>query len=175
MSINKIQKSKYGLIGLGIILSIIAAACVVLAVICTTAGGVDNRWWLWIIAAVLYVLALAGIILGIVFVWTGSVLKATKGSLKEDNLAIGTANMEKCPNCGSEVKAEDTHCGNCGANLSKTKICPKCNAEIDFDKKHCTKCGADLSNQSEQISKPTQKTKTDNVDTKITDNDNPTE
>jgi len=141
---NKIVKGKKGLIWLGIVAIILGVICGVFAVFCTTWGAIDNRWWLYIIAAFLYVFSLGGLILGITFVWTGSALKATQGSLKEDNLGIGTANMTKCPKCGNEVQATDTNCGNCGKSLTKTKICPKCNQEVPADNNCCNKCGTEL-------------------------------
>lgn len=141
---NKIQKGKAGLLSLGIILIITGIVCGIFAVICTTNGAVNNQWWLWIVAALLYVFALAGLIIGIVFTWTAASLKATKGSIAEDNLGIGTVNMIKCSNCGNQLNATDKCCGNCGKELNDTTTCPNCNAKTKKDNKHCTNCGQDL-------------------------------
>ena len=141
---NKIQKGKAGLLSLGIILIITGIICGVFAVICTTNGAINNQWWLYIIAAVLYVLALAGLIVGITFTWTASALKATKGSIAEDNLGIGTVNMTKCTKCGNPVNPNDNSCGNCGNQLNENITCPKCNAQTKKDNKHCTNCGETL-------------------------------
>lgn len=141
---NKIQRGKTGLLSLGIILLLAGIGCGILAVLCTINGAVDNQWWLWIIAALLYVLALGGLILGIVFTWTALSLKATRGSIAEGNCGIGTVNMTKCPKCGCTVNATDKCCGNCGNILAETTTCPHCNSTISKDNKHCTNCGEEL-------------------------------
>ncbi|MBR7091012.1 MAG: hypothetical protein IKC79_00995 [Clostridia bacterium] len=138
---NKIQKGKAGLLSLGIMLIILGVVCGVFAVICTT----STTWWLWIIAALLYILALGGLLLGITFTWTACSLHATRGSIAEDNLGIGTVNMTKCPKCGSAVGNDDQCYSNCGNTLSDTTTCPKCNATTKKDNKHCSSCGQELS------------------------------
>ena len=148
---NRIEKGKSGLIGLGIISLVLAVLSV--------GGGIwlivwaSNNLALGVTAGniigltggiVLVLLGLLIVYFGIHFVWLGGAIKATKGSIADDNEAIGTINMQKCPNCGSEVSPEDKVCGNCGSSLSKTIYCPKCGEEISATKKFCPKCGEKL-------------------------------
>ena len=65
----------------------------------------------------LLVVGVVGVICGVVFTWTASAVKATHGSIAEDNLGKGTVNMHKCSNCGVEIPAERTICEKCEENL----------------------------------------------------------
>ena len=83
--------------------------------------------------------------LGLYMLFIGASVKATKGSLKEDNIAInGTVNMKKCKKCGHEVSENDLFCPKCGASLLDKKVCPKCGATNMSENIKCSSCGADL-------------------------------
>ncbi len=143
---NKIEKGKAGLIGLGISLIIVGVLSFLATIAFIILSAVMNRnLFVFVIFAIICgVLCIPAIIIGITLTWTGSSLKATNGSLKEDNLGIGTANMLKCPKCGVEVKQEFDACPNCGANLKQTKVCPECNAVNETKNTHCVKCGKEF-------------------------------
>ncbi len=142
--LNKIQKGKRTLIAFGIIAIILGALSAVGAVFCTIYS--NARWWMIAISAVLYLIAILGLIVGITFVWTASAMKATLGNLKELNIPLlnGTLNITKCPNCGTEIDKNDKFCPNCGKNANGVKICPNCNAKNKQDAKICTQCGKEL-------------------------------
>ena len=141
--LNKIQKGKRWLIAIGIILIVLAAMALVGAVVCTIFW--DARWWMMLIAVVLYILGILGLMLGITFVWTAAAMKATIGSLMEANIALnGTVNANLCPNCGASIKPDDQFCPECGKETSETIVCKKCNAKNARTAKTCTKCGEPL-------------------------------
>ncbi len=142
--LNKIQKGKRALIAFGIVAIILGALSAVGAVFCTIYS--NARWWMIAISAVLYLIAILGLIVGITFVWTASAMKATLGNLKELNIPLlnGTLNVTKCPNCGTEIDKNDKFCPKCGKNANGLKTCPNCNAENKQDAKICTQCGKEL-------------------------------
>lgn len=163
---NKIEKGKKGLIWLGIIAFVVAVVGIVAGtwIIIACAKGLAGEGSrvgniIGIVAgSLLEILSFSLIFVGIHFVWIGAVLKATNGSIKDDDLCKGTVNMIKCPKCGSEVAADDKVCGNCGAKLQKTVVCPGCGEEVAASKKFCTKCGAELKKQTKtQKPKPEEK------------------
>lgn len=142
--LNKIQKGKRALIAFGIVAIILGALSAVGAVFCTIYS--NARWWMIAISAVLYLIAILGLIVGITFVWTASAMKATLGNLKELNIPLlnGTLNVTKCPNCGTEIDKNGKFCPKCGKNANGLKTCPNCNAENKQDAKICTQCGKEL-------------------------------
>ena len=144
--LNKIQKGKKDLIILGVFLSILTVICIVGAILCIVGGAINQRWWLYIIGALLLILGLIGICVCVTFLWTAFSLKATKGNLKEGNIPLenGTINAKRCANCGADVKDGDEFCPTCGKPTSNKKICANCNAENDATARVCTKCGQEL-------------------------------
>ena len=112
---NIIEKRKGQLKGLGVILLIIGALFLVGGVLMIALGAANP--WLIIAGVVLSVLGIAGVIVGVIFAWVSSAVKATSGSIAEDNLAKGTVNMHKCENCGSEVEEGVKICEKCEKNL----------------------------------------------------------
>ena len=148
---NKIEKGKTGLIGLGVgalvlaLLSLVGAVFVIIDGIRSVSVAVSVANIFEIIGgAILCIVAFLLIYVGIYFTWIGSSMKAVKGSIADDDLCKGTVNMIKCENCGSEVTSEDQVCGNCGYSLAKTVKCPACGENVDASKKFCTKCGAEI-------------------------------
>ena len=63
------------------------------------------------------IIGAAGVVLGVVVTFTSSAVKATNGSVAEENLGIGTANMHKCKNCGVQLEEEKEICAKCEENL----------------------------------------------------------
>jgi len=48
----------------------------------------------------------------------------------------------RCPECNSEIQAEDKFCRECGAKISP--ICPNCGREVSHKDKFCPECGTKL-------------------------------
>lgn len=116
---NRIEKGKSQLsslgivcLALGVILSVIG---VVLALTCKISGSLNIVKL--VVGIVLLVIGIVGLGFGVNFTWVASALKATKGSIAEDNLGKGTVNMNKCSNCGAEVKKDGELCEKCKENL----------------------------------------------------------
>ncbi len=116
---NIIEKRKGQLNFIGIItlaLSVILAVTgVILLVTCASGGSLSILKLVF--GIILLVLGIAGLVVGIIFTWTASAVKATNGSIAEDNLGKGTANMHKCENCGAEVEEGVKICAKCEENL----------------------------------------------------------
>lgn len=157
---NKIEKGKKGLIWIGVIalvlsvVGVVAGTWIVVACAKSLAEAITAGNIIGVVAgSLLILLSFALIFVGIHFVWIGAVIKATNGSIKDDDLCKGTVNMIKCPKCGNEVAADDKVCGNCGKVLAKTVKCPECGEEVEASKKFCTKCGAELKKKKEPAKK----------------------
>ena len=111
---NIIEKRKGQLKTLGIILLAIAAAALIGGILmCALSANAI----LIVIGVVLILLAVAGAVVGVIFTWVSSAVKATQGSIAEDNLGIGTVNMHKCENCGVAVEEGVKICKKCEENL----------------------------------------------------------
>jgi len=144
---NKLVRGKTSLI-------IVSLAMMLLSILCA-AGSIGLIVWgakivsdlialgivLIIVGSILALIFLSGIVYGFVLFFTGKSLVALSGSIAEENLAKGTVNMVKCPNCGVEVGVKDKFCPKCGKDFAKTKKCAKCNTEVNIDAKACTNCG----------------------------------
>ena len=76
--------------------------------------------------------------------FTGRALVATRGSVREENLAHGTVNMQKCKTCGNKVKENQEFCSSCGKSLVEQVKCDNCGEMIEANAKHCSKCGKEL-------------------------------
>ena len=116
MNIIEKRKSQFKfvsaiIVALGVIL---AVAGVVLLVTCSKNGLSVLKL---VFGIILLVLGILGLGLGIVLSWISSSVKATKGSIAEDNLGKGTVNMNKCENCGAEVEPGQKICAKCEENL----------------------------------------------------------
>lgn len=117
MNIIEKRKSQFQFVG-----AIILAVGVILAVtgiilIANCGFGKDISALKLVFGIILLVLGILGVVVGIVFSCTANAIKATKGSIAEDNLGKGTVNMRKCENCGSEVEEGKTLCAKCEENL----------------------------------------------------------
>ncbi|MBO5954856.1 MAG: zinc ribbon domain-containing protein [Clostridia bacterium] len=100
------------ILALGVILSVVGIILLV-----NSGIGKDLSVIKLVFGIILIVLGLAGVGFGIAFSWIGASLKATKGSIAEDNAAKGTVNMNKCENCGAEVEPGVKICAKCEENL----------------------------------------------------------
>ncbi len=116
---NIIEKRKGQLKGLGIIILalsvILSVVGVVLLLTCAMGGKLSI---VKLVLGILFlIIGIAGLFLGVVFTWVASAVKATNGSIAEDNLGKGTVNMHKCENCGAEVEEGVKICAKCEENL----------------------------------------------------------
>ena len=117
---NSIEKQKGALIGIGVLMLVLSVASMVFGVILIVAGASNLGGAIGIAKLVsgiiLSLLSLVFIPYGIKCIWVGGALKATKGSLKQGNIAKdgGTVNMRKCDKCGTEIKDGESVCSNCG-------------------------------------------------------------
>ena len=116
---NIIEKRKGQLKGLGI--ALLVASVILLAVgitlISVAATALVLKVGMLIGGIVLVVLSIPGIVVGVIFTWTATAVKAVNGSIAEENLAMGTANMHKCANCGAALEEGKTICEKCEENL----------------------------------------------------------
>ena len=120
---NSIQKQKGMLIALGAIMCVFAILGFVFGPILIVKAAVALGDAISIIKLVigilLILLALVLLPFGIKCLWIALVLKATKGSIKQGNIAKegGTVNMKKCDKCGTEIKDGEKVCSNCGKEI----------------------------------------------------------
>lgn len=107
-------------------LKFVSAIVLALGVILTVTGiillvnsgiGKDLSVVKLVFGIILTVLGVTGIGFGFAFTWVANSVKATKGSIAEDNLGKGTVNMNKCENCGAEVEPGVKICAKCEENL----------------------------------------------------------
>ena len=115
---NKIEKGKANLKTLGIILLAISVLTLVGGILLIVfAFGLKLNVLRLIFGILTLLFSIPCLYVGIHFTWVASSLKATKGSIAEDNLAKGTVNMKKCTNCGAEVEEGKNICAKCEENL----------------------------------------------------------
>lgn len=151
MAKNSVEKKKGALVGVSIaiiviavLLSVLGVALLVASIKMVVSGKLIGILFI-VLSGILSIAGLAGVGVGVYYVWLGGRTVATKGSIKEGNIAMnGTVNMVKCSNCGTAVNEGDEFCPNCGASLSETKKCPSCGATNKASSKRCTACGAEL-------------------------------
>ena len=123
---NKIEKGKAGLSVLSVVLMIVAVLAIALAVFLIIFGAnLCANGELDILFGVLSIVGGSVIaILGLVFfAWTfwffvlGRSIKATKGTISEENLAKMEGNTQKCPSCGATNTIDATNCTVCKTPL----------------------------------------------------------
>ena len=137
---NKIEKGKTALIIFGVILLIGCVLSEIFGIILVCKLDVLSI----IFGILLIIIGVFLLLLGIYFVWVGASQVATKGSLKEDNIAkAGTVNVKLCSKCGNELPAGADFCPKCGQTASSCKVC-ECGAENNIENKKCTSCGKDI-------------------------------
>jgi len=118
---NKIEKQKGVLIGFGIFALVAALACIIIAIVllATMAGKEGASLILHIVfGIILFLLGGFCLVVGIRIVWIGGALKATHGSLAQENLAHEkNATTKVCPKCGCTNSADATECTSCHTAL----------------------------------------------------------
>ena len=116
---NIIEKRKGQLRFIGLIILILGVILAVAGVVLLLNSEIGKNLDIikFVFGIILIVLGLLSIGLGIFFTWMAHSVKATKGSIAEDNLGKGTVNMNKCENCGAEVEAGQKICAKCEENL----------------------------------------------------------
>ncbi len=116
---NIIEKRKGQLRFIGIIILILGITLAVTGVVLLLNSdiGANLNVLKLVLGIVLIVLGVAGLAFGVFFTWMAGAIKATHGSIAEDNLAIGTVNMNKCENCGASVETGKKICAKCEENL----------------------------------------------------------
>ena len=116
---NKIEKQKGVVVGFGIVCLVFSVAAFVFGVVllATMAGKETAALILHIVFGILLILGgLFLVVLGIRIVWIGGSLKATHGSISQENLGKGdeTNTLKKvCPKCGCTNTVDATECSNC--------------------------------------------------------------
>lgn len=149
---NKIEKNKKTLVGLSIGITVIGVIALIVGIILAVFGGkglggtgskVGSIIEL-IFGIILILGGIVGAIVGVIFAWTGSSLKATQGSIAEENLAKGTVNMKKCVICGSEISGDEQFCSQCGNRTDGKITCKNCGNLNNAGSKCCSNCGKDL-------------------------------
>ena len=115
---NIIEKRKGQLKGFGLIILVVSALALLGGIIMAVLSAGDKiNVLLLVFGIILACLGVAGVVCGVVFTWVSGAVKATNGSIAEDNLGIGTVNMHKCSNCGVEIPQDKTICDKCEENL----------------------------------------------------------
>ena len=153
MSKNILKKGKTALLAISILLMVVSIALCVVGIILAVRGfgmiGVDGANLTSMILLIVFgllmaVMGIVGFCASFIMIWTGSVMKTNLGNTKDYTIPKGTLNMQKCPNCGTEIKPDDKICGNCGHSLAKTKKCESCGQENDAERKFCDGCGKEF-------------------------------
>lgn len=116
---NIIERRKGQLRFIGIIILILGIVLAVTGVVLLLNSdiGANLNVLKLVLGIVFIVLGVAGLALGVFFTWMSGSVKATNGSIAEDNLGKGTVNINKCENCGAEVEPGVKICAKCEENL----------------------------------------------------------
>ena len=118
MNIIEKRRSQLRLIGIIILVLGLTLAITGIVLLCNAGIGSQLNGIKLMFGIVLILFGLTGLVAGVFFIVMSSSIKATQGSIAEDNsLAKGTANMHKCENCGAEVEAGVKICAKCEENL----------------------------------------------------------
>lgn len=142
---NKIQKGKTALVAFGIIGIVLGLVSLIVGIILvSTCSGESGLDVLKLVFGILLILLFFPIVIfGVYFTWMGGALKATNGSVVEDNLGKGTMNKALCNNCGCELHGEKC-CPNCGKSTMAFVVCEQCGMQNPVDNTCCGKCGKEL-------------------------------
>ncbi|MBQ8444736.1 MAG: hypothetical protein IJX25_05240 [Clostridia bacterium] len=116
---NIIEKRKGQLKGLGIGLLVLGVVLALVGIVMTVLGAVAEKTnaLLIVFGILIAILGVVGLVIGFIFLTTANAVKATNGSIAEENLGMGTTNMHKCSNCGVEIPKDRTICEKCEENL----------------------------------------------------------
>ena len=142
---NKIEKSKTALLVLSIIFLVASVLLLVFGIILLAGSlSAEKIKVVEMIFGIICILAFVPfVVLGIYGLFVGTALKATKGSIAQGNLGMGTVNASLCKKCGNQLNGE-SFCPKCGESANGEMICKKCGAKNDVSNTTCINCGADL-------------------------------
>lgn len=147
---NNIEKGKKSLKNLGVLSLVVNIVAIVIGAVLMILGAIaigDSKVVQGIIEIVIGIgfcaLAVVSLIIGVVATSTSSAMKATKGSVVDENLAHGTMNATLCGKCGTVLSSDSEFCPKCGDTSSKVVKCA-CGIENDKDAQYCVRCGAKL-------------------------------
>ena len=118
---NIIEKQKGWLLAIAIALIVLGALAIAGGITLIFMGTVHSSLAIKLIeiigGSLLILLGLGGIVYGIIMLFTGIALKATKETIKEENLAK-KPNEVICPKCGFSNKENTEVCTHCGEKLN---------------------------------------------------------
>lgn len=116
---NIIEKRKSQLTTIAIVMLALCAILTIVGIALTISACSGNsvNTVKVVIGIILLVLGGVGVLFGVALLWISSAVKATHGSIAEENLGKGTVNMNKCENCGAEVEPGVKLCSQCEENL----------------------------------------------------------
>lgn len=123
---NRAQKGKTGLIVLSIISILLGIGCLIGGIVMIINGaknGMNDGKLVTTILLIAFgsIIAIVGLPLvafGVVYIWTGASLIATKGTVSENNeVAKGNTGNKKCSKCGATNTKDSTVCQVCGEPL----------------------------------------------------------
>ena len=124
MSLNNIEKKRSALRALGIISLIFGLGAVVGGIFMIISGvtniGTSNQTTgiiLLVFCIILAILSVLAVIWGVYATWVGFSIKATRGTIAEDDEAKGSQNTKRCPKCGAINTANSTECQVCHTPL----------------------------------------------------------
>ncbi len=101
-----------------------------------------------------YVADLSGNATGEMKVWVDEVRSTEEKISSYRETVQSLKGIAVCPNCGSQVDAENPFCPNCGAKMPETvkddrAFCPHCGAKVAKESIFCTSCGKKILNEAE--------------------------
>lgn len=118
---NIIEKQKGWLLAIAIALIVLGALAIAGGITLIFMGTVHSSLAIKLIeiigGSLLILLGLGGIVYGIIMLFTGIALKATKETIKEENFAK-KPNEVICPKCGFSNKENTEVCTHCGEKLN---------------------------------------------------------
>lgn len=142
---NKIEKNKLALQILSIIFLVSSILILILGIsmLVGSLAGEGVKVVPMVFGIIFILFSVPIFILGFYGIFVGISLKATKGSVAQENLGKGTVNATLCQKCGTKLNGEE-FCPKCGMSANSKVKCPKCEAENDVGNANCTSCGAEL-------------------------------
>ena len=154
---KKLDKNAYSenrhdkghLMVLGLIIFVISLAMIIGGVALIVRGVVIAK-----VSAIIWRAIVGGVLslLGLTFGWVaimimltaGSMIKVKDGNVSDvGNSAVGTVNINKCPNCGTKLDEDAEFCTNCGAQVEGYIKC-ECGCKNSLEAQNCKKCGKAL-------------------------------
>ena len=148
----EVEVKKYGrkeLLIVSLILLIISlaglAGGIILIVNGVMSGEVAQIIWKIIVGVILVILGGSIGWVSILMLFTAKdMMKNEQGNLKDTtNSAIGTANINKCDNCGRELEEGIAFCTHCGREVNGQIKCD-CGEINNQTAEYCAKCGKNL-------------------------------